>query len=64
MSAHMKGWHIHTSECGCYLYVSLGGKPGELHIKADGEGFVVDIWSDVDDVIAGTSASYSELEAT
>lgn len=64
MAAEVNGWLVSTSEDGQYLYVTLDGSPGQIHIKAEDEGFVVDIWADGDDgeCIASTSASYPELE--
>jgi hypothetical protein len=60
----IKGWQLTFSDDEQYMYVSRDGAPGEIHIKAEDEGYVVDIWSDDDppDVIAGTSAFYTELE--
>lgn len=62
-----KGWLLTTSDDpdGQYLYVQRDGAPGQIHIKAEDEGFVVDIWSanpQDDYSVASTSATYTELE--
>ena len=61
---NINGWHVAASDDGQYLYIELDGAPGQIHVKAEDEGFVVDIWSD--DVgptcVASTSAFYTELE--
>ena len=61
---NINGWHITASDDGQYLYIELDGSPGQIHIKADDEGFTVDIWSDGQDdcFVAGTWAAYTELE--
>ena len=60
---NISGWMIYASDDGQYLCVTLDGSPGSIAIKAEDEGFVVDIWAD-DGVesIASTSALYTELE--
>ena len=40
---NINGWHVTSSDDGKYLYVELDGAPGQIHIKAEDEGFVVDI---------------------
>lgn len=67
---NVNGWHVTASDDGQYLYIELDGAPGQIHVKAEDEGFVVDIWStDSGDgnmtynVSAATcSALYTELE--
>jgi hypothetical protein len=61
---NINGWEVTASDCGTYLYLERNGAPGQIHIKAEGEGFVVDIWSsDVGPIcVATTCATYSELE--
>ena len=61
---NIKGWNVTVSDDGRYLYVSQGGSPGEIHIKQEDEGYVVDIWSDDDPPtsVASTAATYRELE--
>lgn len=61
---NINGWHVTSSDDGKYLYVELDGAPGQIHIKVEDEGFVVDIWSDGDagESVASTSATYPELE--
>lgn len=63
-TATLGGWLITTSPDSKYLYVQRDGCPGQIHIKADDEGFVVDIWSDDDtpEVCGSAAATYSELE--
>lgn len=64
MKTNVNGWFVSTSECGEYLYVERSNAPGEIHIKAESEGFVVDVWSSDDDpvCVGSTSAMYTELE--
>lgn len=61
---NINGWEVTASECGQYLYLSLDGSPGQIHVKAESEGFIVDIWSDDDtpEVYGSAHAFYSELE--
>ena len=60
--ANLEGWQVST--CDEYLYATHTGAPGQIHIKAEAEGFVVDVWSSNDEpvCVATTSAMYSELE--
>ncbi len=63
---NLNGWMLHTSDDGRYLYIERDGAPGQIHVKAEDEGFVVDIWT-YDGVgdpacVATTSATYIELE--
>lgn len=61
-TTNLEGWQVST--CDEYLYATHTGAPGQIHIKAEAEGFVVDIWSSGDEpvCVATTSAMYSELE--
>lgn len=55
-----KYWHAKTY--GEYLRVELEGKPGYITIKAEDEGFVVDIWPDVGNIPeASTYSFYQDL---
>ena len=63
---NIKGWHVTASDDGQYLYIELDGAPGQIHIKAEDEGFIVDVWA-YDGIgdptcVASTSALYTELE--
>lgn len=64
--ANLNGWMVHPSDHGDYLYVERCGAPGQIHIKAESEGFVVDFWRYdwVGDprCIPGATVFYSELE--
>lgn len=47
-----------------YLRVEFDGKPGYINIKADDNGFVVEVFPDVgNDPVSATWATYNELEA-
>lgn len=60
-TAVLRGWKC--EQYGQYLRVELDGSPGYITLKADDEGFVVDIWPDEGNDSAGsTSALYTELE--
>lgn len=56
-------WGVTQSD-GDYLYVTRSGYPGELHIKAEGEGFVVDAWrhGDEGECVATMSVMSSDME--
>lgn len=63
----LNGWLINDSDDGQYIYLQRDGSPGQIHVKAEDEGFVVDIWADdegtgSDYSVASTSALYTELE--
>jgi len=64
MKHNIGGWCVSVSDCGKYLYVERSSAPGQVHIKAESEGFVVDIWSSDNEpeCRATTAATYSELE--
>lgn len=42
------GWAIRTE--GEYLFVKRKDKPGEILVKAEDEGFVVEVWPEGEDV--------------
>jgi hypothetical protein len=57
-------WVVKGVESGTYLYISRHGKPGSIHIKADTEGFVVDVWhaDEVNpEVISTLAVPYEDL---
>lgn len=59
-------WKLLRSPCGDYLYVTHEQHPGSIHIKADIEGYVVDVWDDSlpePSVVATLAAQYSDLRA-
>ena len=59
--ANLNGWLVQQHDE--YLYIQLDGSPGYITIKAEGEGFVVDIWPDVgNESVGSTYALYTELE--
>ena len=60
----INGWMVTTSDDGQYLYVQLDGSPGQIHIKADDDGFVVGIWNDNEppQVVSSTYAEYTALD--
>lgn len=47
---------------GEYLYITLEGQEGQIVIKAESDGFVVDIFNDQGESVASTYALYNELE--
>ncbi len=57
----INGWKIDQYDQ--YLRIELDGSPGYITLKADDEGFVIDIWPDIgNDSVGTTSATYRELE--
>ena len=58
----MNAWETQTSSCGQYIYIWSKLKDGQIVIKAEAEGFVVDIFNNQDESIATTCATYEELE--
>lgn len=64
MKTNISGWYVSASDAGDYLYIERSNAPGQIHIKAESEGFVVDMWSSDDEpvCVASTSAMYTELE--
>ena len=63
---NIQGWMVSASEDGQYLYIERDGAPGQIHVKAEDEGFIMDIWTydgiGDPECIATTSALYTELE--
>lgn len=61
-----QGWEVlFSSDEPNRLYVTHEDHPGSIHIKADDEGFVVDVWPDShEQVLATCAALYSDLEGT
>lgn len=58
------GWEIaFNNEEPNRVYLRRDGKPGDIHIKAEYEGFIVDIWPDGDPPApdAGCFALYQDL---
>jgi len=60
----LNGWLIVVSNEGDYLYITRDGSPGQVHVKAEDEGIVVDIWNDHEPpmCVSTTYAHYPELE--
>ncbi len=60
----LKDWIVSTSDCGQYIYIFRENRPGTIQIKAEDEGFVVDIYDDQDDSTsqATTCCFYADLE--
>jgi len=58
-----RGWLVNNSVDDKYVYIQLDGSPGQITVKSEAEGFVVDIWSDDLEVVATAAAMYTELEA-
>lgn len=57
------GWQVSTTHDGQYLYIGRDGAPGQIHIKAEDEGFVVDLWDEtLENCVGSAAATYSELE--
>jgi hypothetical protein len=60
-TTEVNGWKI--AQYDQYLRIELDGSPGYITVKAEDEGFVVDIWPDEgNDSVGSTSALYTELE--
>lgn len=57
----LKGWTVSVSEDGQYLYATHKDKPGSIQLKADDEGFVVDILDKTGESNTSTYATYPEL---
>lgn len=58
------GWEIEfNDEEPNRVYLRREGKPGDIHIKAEHEGYVIDIWPDGDALApdAGCFALYQDL---
>lgn len=61
--ATLNGWLVSTSDDGQYLYIERDGAPGQIHIKAEDEGFVVDLWdANLENCVSSAAATYPELE--
>jgi hypothetical protein len=60
----IKGWLVNASDDGRYLYIERDNCAGQIHVKADDEGYVVDLYNDnLDpDCCASVYALYTELE--
>lgn len=62
----LKGWAVKASKDGEYLYIQRLGKPGEINIKAEDEGLLVDIWNtphdDAPECMDSMMVAYSDLE--
>lgn len=59
-------WNVEISPEGQYLYIDHDEHPGEIHIKADVDGFVLDVWNDDKlnpQVGLGMAIEYAELAA-
>lgn len=64
-NAELNGWKINASADGERLYIQCDGKPGQIHVHAADEGFVIDVWDDdspITNCVATTYALYGELE--
>lgn len=55
-------WTVETSSDNQYLYIWHEDRAGQIVIKAEDAGFVVDIFNNVDESVATTYAEYNELE--
>lgn len=61
---HIRGWKVQASPDGTYLYVQRVGKAGDIHVKAEDEGFVIDVWNDdrkMPEVMATLCCEYNDL---
>ncbi len=60
----ISGWKVTAPPDGQYLYIERDGAPGQIHLKAEDEGFVIDLWSDDTEpnCVSSTSALFTELE--
>jgi len=61
----INGWKVTSGgDNGQYLYIERDGAPGTVHIKADDEGFSIDVWSadNTPEIVASTCAEYTALE--
>ena len=62
---NFNGWKVTTGgDSGQYLYIERDGAPGTIHIKADDEGFVLDVWTadTTPEIAASTCVEYTHLE--
>jgi hypothetical protein len=54
-------WHIVVD--GEYVHISQDDRHGTITVKAEAEGYVVDLWNSVQtESLASCSATYDELE--
>ena len=58
--ANQLNWHIRTN--GEYVYLTHSEHQGTIQVKADVEGFAVDIFDVGNDSIASTWATFEDLE--
>lgn len=59
-----RGWSVKVGDLGDYLYVKRLGRPGDIHIKEEDEGIVMDVWNasqDAPECINSMMISYSDL---
>lgn len=65
-TAELNGWKVaNNGPDNDYLYITLDGCSGQIVIKKEDEGFVIDIWSDDEDAsesVATTFAAWTDLE--
>jgi hypothetical protein len=62
--ARLGSWYIVVSAEGDYLYIHRDDRPGAINVKADDEGFVVDVWdSDSANSVATCAAFYNDLDS-
>ena len=64
MNIEFNGWVIEVMEdAPAYVYVARVGKPGAVHVKAEAEGFVADIWPESYEAVeASATALYTDLD--
>lgn len=64
MKLEIDGWVIEfNSDNPQYVFLSHEDHPGDIHVKADDEGFVVDVWNEPGWEVAATLAvTYADLE--
>lgn len=61
-STQKPAWRFSTSIDGQYAYLKREGQPGEVHIKAESEGLVVDVWNEgVTEVVDTMAIPYEDL---
>ena len=63
MNIEFNGWVIEILEdAPTYVYVARVDKPGAVHVKAEAEGFVVDIWPESYEAVEVSAAAlYTDL---
>ena len=66
MKIEHNGWIVEipdNAEAGDYVYVSREDRPGAIHIKAESEGWVADLWpQSYDEVHSTLCGLYSDLD--